>query len=376
MFFHNFKYVFKTALRNKSMLIWTFLFPIALSSFMYMAFGNLYEVDEVFHAIPVGVVKECENEALEATLDALSEEGEDQLLDVTYLEKEEAIKQLDEDAINGILYINEEIEIVVANNSYENTVLKTVVEEYKKREFVIQDILEKNPQGVAAAVEKLTADTMYYTEESTSDGNQDMYVNYFYAIFAMSCLFGSFAAIEKIEKLQANISSLGMRRCLSPNSKMVTVLAEFLSLFILQFVIEIITFVYLSTLGVNFGEKTLAIFGILAVGSCVGIAMGIVIGCISKFGNGAKTGIAISVSMTMSVLADLCASGVKDLIEHTMPIINRINPAALIVDSFYALNVYDTYDRYAYNMSILGLMAVVLLGISILMLRRNRYASL
>jgi len=42
-----------------------------------------------------------------------------------------------------------------------------------------------------------------------------MMTNYFYAIFAMSCLFGSFGAIEKIGKLQGNVSPLGMRRCLS-----------------------------------------------------------------------------------------------------------------------------------------------------------------
>ena len=48
--------------------------------------------------------------------------------------------------------------------------------------------------------------------------------------------------------------------------------------------------------------------------------------------------------MILSVLGGLIGPNVKSYIEHTMPIINRINPASLIVDSFYALNIYDTYD--------------------------------
>ena len=64
------------------------------------------------------------------------------------------------------------------------------------------------------------------------------------------------------------------------------------------------------------------------------------------------------------------------MIEHNVPIINRINPAALIVDSLYALNIYDTYDRYIQNIVVLAIMSVILLSVSFLILRRNKYASL
>lgn len=37
----------------------------------------------------------------------------------------------------------------------------------------------------------------------------------------------------------------------------------------------------------------------------------------------------------------------KDWIEHICPLFNRINPAALISDSLYALNMYPSLTRFA-----------------------------
>lgn len=74
-------------------------------------------------------------------------------------------------------------------------------------------------------------------------------------------------------------------------------------------------------------------------------------------------------------MADLMVHGIKNSIEDKLPILNRVNPAVLVTDCLYALNVYDNYDRYFRNILILTGMAVCLLGASILVLRRNKYAS-
>ena len=80
--------------------------------------------------------------------------------------------------------------------------------------------------------------------------------------------------------------------------------------------------------------------------------------------------------MLCCVLADLVVAGIREMIEKSAPIINRLNPAALIVDSFYALSVYDNYDRFIKNISILCSMTAVLLVVSYLLVRRVRYAHL
>lgn len=376
MFLHNLKYAMKTMIKSKSAIIWTIVFPIALATFMYMAFGNLFEKESVFSSIPVAVVSEKTNEGFEAVIEELSKGGDDRLLDARYMTDEEAKRELSDENVTGIIYVGEDIQLVVNESTYQNTVLKTVIAQYKKSEKVITEIAKKNPQAVEQAVKDLTGGREYFIEKTTSNGNQNPYTNYFYAIFAMSCLFASFAATEKIARIQANESALGMRRNLSPNSKLSTIIAEFISMFVFQFSTEVITLIYLTIIGVDFGNRYPQILVILFFGSCIGIALGIIIGSISKLSEASRTGICVSISMVLSVMSDLCAPGIKDSIEHTAPIINRINPAALIVDSFYALNIYDTYDRYIRNIAILGIMSIVLLVVSFMILRRNKYASL
>ena len=375
MFWHNFKYAMHTTLKNKTTLIWTLLFPVALTTFMYMAFGNLFE-EKLLDVIPVAVVIEEENEAFETTLEELSEDGENKMLEVTYTEEEDALEQLKQEEVQAIIYVAENIRLKVLGNSYEATVVKTIVEEFDKINEVVKDIAMTNPQAIEKTLENLTADTSYFTKVKTSDGNQDVYTNYFYAIFAMSCMFASFISCEKIQKIQANVSPLGMRRCLSPNNKMITILAEYVAMLIVQFVIELITLAYAMALGVNFGDKYLQIAVILFFGSCVGISFGVITGSLTRFSKSTKEGICVAVSMALAVMSDLVAGGIKYSIEQHAPIINRLNPSALIVDSFYALNIYDTHDRYLQNITILGGMSVGLIVISFLILRRNKYASL
>lgn len=375
MFVHNFKYALKTMLKTKSAIIWTFLFPLALGTFMYMSFGNIFEDDAIFKAIDVAVVKNTDNESFESMLDILSEDGEDKMLNVSYMSEEDAKKAVTDEDVSGIIYIDEPIKLSLLTSSYEGTVLKTIVDEYLKQEKVLTDIAVKNPANLEAALDNLVDSKSFIEKKTMSDGNQDVYTNYFYAIFAMSCLFASFGALEKICNIQANVSALGMRRCVSPNHKIITILAEFLSMLVVQFVIEVIVLIYFNIIGVDFGNKYLPMLGILFFGSCIGISIGIIVGTITKLNYNMKNGICILIGMVLSVMADLVAMGVKHSIENTLPIVNRINPAALIVDSFYALNIYDTYDRYILNMTTMGGLSILLLFISFLILRRNRYES-
>ena len=108
---------------------------------------------------------------------------------------------------------------------------------------------------------------------------------------------------------------------------------------------------------------------------CIGLAIGVIVGAISKLAEGTKIGIVIGISMVMSILSDLCINGIKYEIQQHVPIINKLNPAALISDSFYALNVYSDHQVFTENIVIMTIEAVVLIAVGILMVRRNRYAS-
>ena len=91
----------------------------------------------------------------------------------------------------------------------------------------------------------------YFTEGKTSDGYQNVYYNYFYAIFAMSSMFASFIAVERISKMQANTSSLGIRRAIIPRGKAMMLCSEFLAMVTTQFAVMIIAFIYMNIIGIR-----------------------------------------------------------------------------------------------------------------------------
>lgn len=384
MFFHNFKYAIISLIKSKTALFWTLVFPIALATFMYIAFSNILESDEDMDIISVAVVEEENAETEEVAvqqpnlsfvLEALSKPGQDQMLSITKTNETEAQKLLRNETVEGIFYVHQE-RLVIGENSVNATILSMILEQYVQTQTAITELAKEHPEQIVEAIKTVTNSTTSYKEMKTTDGCQNIYYNYFYAIFAMSCLFSSLASVEKIGKMQANLSALGMRRSLSPNSKFLTILSEYTALWLVQFLVELITLVYMTILGIDFGNKYPAIVLALFVGSGIGLSLGVIIGSISRLKEGTKIGIAVAIGMAFSVMADLCVSGIKDTVEHHIPILNRINPAVLLTDCFYALNVYDNYDRFGRNLLILSVMAVSLLGISFFVVRRKRYASL
>lgn len=377
MLFHNIKYTFLSMIRTKEVIFWSLVFPLALSTFMYLAFGKINEVTENLETIDVAVVESVQNEMFDKILVEVSN-GESPLLNPMKMNSQDAVSALDGKEVDGIIHVDDTISLSVRENGLIATILSSFVDRYLQNEATLTQIAKNNPLALNSAIEALSDDTSYFKEEKLTDGNTDNLSNYFYAVFAMSCLFASFTGISSVFSIQGNLSPLGQRRCVAPTKKLHVVLTLFLTNEIVQFAIELITFAYMSlVLGLDLSNKYPALFLLLFVASSFGLTMGMFIGSLKKpVTEGAKMGIGVAISMALSVMADLCVSGLMNTIEHTVPIINRLNPAALISDSFYALNTYSDYSRYTSNMVNLSAMTLILFTLTILTVRRNRYASI
>lgn len=377
MLFHNIKYTFLSMIRTKEVIFWSLVFPLALATFMYLAFGKINEVTENLETIDVAVVESVQNEMFDKILVEVSN-GESPLLNPMKMNSQDAVSALDGKEVDGIIHVDDTISLSVRENGLNATILSSFVDRYLQNEATLTQIAKNNPLALNSAIEALSDDTSYFKEEKLTDGNTDNLSNYFYAVFAMSCLFASFTGISSMFSIQGNLSPLGQRRCVAPTKKLHVVLTLFLTNEIVQFAIELITFAYMSlVLGLDLSNKYPALFLLLFAASSFGLTMGMFIGSLKKpVTEGAKMGIGVAISMALSVMADLCVSGLMNTIEHTVPIINRLNPAALISDSFYALNTYSDYSRYTSNMVNLSAMTLILFTLTILTVRRNRYASI
>ena len=111
-------------------------------------------------------------------------------------------------------------------------------------------------------------------------------------------------------------------------------------------------------------------------GSLIGVSIGLFIGSLSRLNESIKIGIMLAISMSCCFLSGLMNGSMKDTVEKHAPIINRFNPAALISDALYCINVYDDASRYYRNLITLIVMSAALVLASFLLIRRERYDSI
>jgi ABC-2 type transport system permease protein len=64
---------------------------------------------------------------------------------------------------------------------------------------------------------------------------------------------------------------------------------------------------------------------------------------------------------------------IKTFFEENCPIVNRINPAAVISDTFYCLALYDDYSRYIEKILTVLALSVILTAGGFLLTRRKKY---
>ncbi len=382
MFFHTFHYSLKCMFRQKETVFWNLLFPIVLGTMFYIAFSGMSE-DEMFHPIPVAVVLEhaATNSSFQEVIDSLNTPGDDRFLDAVYTTKEEALSLLKQKEIVGILYEGTPLTLTVSaemsNMKLEQSILDSFVERYNLQYRAIEQIAVNHPEKLAVAVDMLAKDTAYNTESSFSDGDMDAMVIFFFNLIAMSCLFSSMGGTQSAVWNQANLSALGARKCISPIPRVISYLGTLSGTFLYQFFCVMIGLFYiLFVLKVNFGNEVGYVILTTFLGCMTGVSFGFCIGCISHLSEHTKFGISMATIMTCCFLSGLMVGNIRIYVEQICPWFNRINPAALISDSFYALTVYQSHDRYFANSITLVLLSVLFCLLGIITIRREKYAAL
>ena len=84
----------------------------------------------------------------------------------------------------------------------------------------------------------------------------------------------------------------------------------------------------------------------------------------------------ISASLLCCFLSGLMFDNMRMTVEKFCPLINDINPAVLISDSFLTLNIYGITARYGANLAVLLFISAGFTVLGCLMIRRKTYASL
>lgn len=375
MFWHIFKNKIITLLHNKGMMFWTLVFPIILGTLFNLAFSNIIEKSKLTK-IEIAVVKIEDNKNLEAIINNLSKESDYQLFNTRYVTEQEAKNLLEQDEISGYIKMGQEVEIIVKENSIEQTIIKYIVDQYYQMSSVTKNTLEYNKDVLANGVLKVFIENKEYFND-TSNENMDSTVNYFYALIGMTCLFGGFFGMYIINGTEANLSAKGARVSIAPVHKLKLLLAGLLAGLLIHYINVLVLIAYLVfILKINFGSRIIYILIISFFGCLAGISTGMLIGIISKRSEGLKSAILVATTMMCSFLSGMMIMEVKYIIANKVPILAKINPVNMITDGLYSLYCYSTLDRFWNNTASLAIFTICIILISYIFIRRKKYDSI
>lgn len=378
MFFRLFFYSIKRQLRDKELVFWNLCFPIILGTLFVVTFGGYMQKEEVFLTVETAYVcEEGKNAGFEEMLDTL-QEGEEPLLSVKTCSMEEAKRLLLEEEVHGI-FVNEadDVHLYVKEQGITESILKTILSRYQQSEAMMMKILNEHPEKLEELLDGMREEVSYVTEEKYTDASMDSMMEYYYALIAMSCLYGCFAGVVCAVSNKADITPLGARRCIASTNRFAALAADLVSAFVLQFCYTTIAVLYLKYVQkISFGDKMPYLLLVVAAGAWIGIATGFFIGSIGKAKEGTKTGLALSITMLECFLSGLMVGNMYHVVQRICPVINKINPAALIVNALYSLDIYSDYRRFWQNMEIIGIISLLLIIGGFWVVRRERYASI
>ncbi|MDR1018786.1 MAG: ABC transporter permease [Lachnospiraceae bacterium] len=379
MFIKQFIYSLKYTIKSYALTFWTILFPILLATMMFLGFGNMLNSEPKFNPVKTAIVTENNGKYTKdfTAMTKEMEKGSSPLINVKNTSEKEAKKLLSKNKIIGYYLVGDNISLVVSKTGINQSILNEIQNSFLRNYNLIENILKTNPKSISTVTEQISKDTSHLKEISFSKSKSTGNVQYFYALLAMTCLYAAFFGVYIVGQIQADQSDLAIRRVMSPIRKLPTVLIDCLSAFTINIASLIILFVYLRfVMKVDFGSHLGLTFLTTAIGSICGLSLGLFIGAIIKKSPDAKVGLTVGITMVLSFLSGLMFSAMPNIIEKHLPIVNRLNPAMLIANSFYCLTFYNNYALYFRNIVTLIALSIILLLASVLLLRRNRYASI
>lgn len=347
--FRNCIYQGKNLFRDFGFSFWSLLYPLIMAAFFYTAFSGMLETE--LKEINVGI--DSENSIVNIL-------REIEFLNVHKISKDEVVKKLDDEEIDG--FVDNDLDIKVKESGINQTIIKEVVEQIKQMKKLNRPI-----------------ENYDFSVDYIADRNQkaNPLVIIFYSLIAMVSTYGVFAGIEAVSLIQANLSNIGERLNIVPlkKSKFIlvgVVVALALNLFANGILLIFIKYVLKLNLFTEIKYSAILII----MGNLFGVALGIFIGSSNKKSNDVKTIMAIAMTLVLSFLSGMMGSGIKVMIDENVPILSRINPISIITNNLYRINLLGSTKSIGEGVIVLSIYCIVLIFTSYIFLRRQSYDSL
>lgn len=417
---HLIGYNLKLLLSNRALVFWTLAFPILLGLLFKGALGDIVN-KEAFDTVPVAVVNSqvYQDSTFKIAFDDLSKEdsspvsSKNQPILKLRLVKtlEEGKRLLEDEQVSGVVEItgtshagisrDTKAHLTLASNGMEQTILKAILDEITQRTDMISQLTQRemaanvrahsppgfqnvqpgqppafDPTQVAASVQDKLAKSGF-TLRDRSPKSMDLLMAEFFSLLAMAALYGGMFSMTVMNNAQPPLGVIGRRVAVAPTSKAKLIISGIISSYLLQLVGLILLVAVCHVLfNIDFGPNWALTFLLTSLGALVGLSFGVAISALVPGGENMKIGVLISVTMLGAVLAGMMGGTMRYVVDQKAPLVNKLNPTALITDGFYNLYYHPGFDGFWQDVTLLLIISAVLLGASLFVLRKQRYDSL
>lgn len=338
--------------RNWALIFWILAFPLILVTLFRLILAGAY--DAASQPAKLGLKNVSQNSTLQAVLEQLEEQGTIQIVPV---ENADAVLEMDE---NGDLVVH------MSENGISQSIIVSIANQYNQKLEVIQ-----------------TTNTVpsehhenYLTEKKVASNKSLTYINYFTTL-AMGCLSSAYFGLRAISDLQANLSEVAKRLACSPEPKSKLVFKQIISSNLICMSLNVIQILIMKyILKIDFGSYIGFVFMTAFLGTWLGIGLGMVVGGMFTLKYNDKSNLLTAFIMLCNAAAGMMIPHIKYLFRQLFPLLDAVNPAALITDAFYQLSFYGISQSYYRMILTILVTGVIFYFMTFIILRRQRYASL
>ncbi|MDK7733050.1 ABC transporter permease [Propionimicrobium lymphophilum] len=400
----------KVLVSNKALVFWTLAFPILLGILFKMAFGDIIN-QESFDTVPVAVVNSqtYQDSPFKAAFEELSAPGSS---GITGAKKpvlkvqnvgtlEEGKQLLSDEKVSGVVEVTgmpvpgtdekPDAKLTISANGMDQSILKIVLDEIIQRVDMIAKLADAEvgaqissgtpPESIdagqiAQAVQR-NLEASGFVLNDRSPKSLDLIMAEFFSLVAMAALYGGMFSMTVMNNAQPPLGVIGRRVAVAPTRKAKLIGSGIISSYLVQLVgLILLLAVCHFIFGIDFGQNWALTFLLTTVGALVGLSFGTALSTLVPGGENMKIGVLIGLTMMGSVMAGMMGGGMRYMIDQSVPLMNKVNPVALITDGFYNLFYHPGFEGFWLDVLLLLGISVLLLGASLLVLRRQRYDSL
>lgn len=368
----------KKLLKNKTLIFWSLVFPLILTTIFYFVFQDVKNED-FFETITVYYDDtNFENHDKDFLINEMLKEakyeksiGNNKTKIISLFSLQPKIFDSNDLKKDKIPHLYKEKEtgtfvIKASTHNLDTAILESFINDYSHA-IKISLLLVTESNGLLSFEEALAIYLDGYENEylKTSGNKKLDYIdNYFYTVIAMAIIYGAFLAFEQAKIYQPINYAYAKRIKVSGVNRSKLILSSILSALVVQFLImAVFLLVALPVFGITFSNLGLAILviilGIISM-NILGFFFGI-------FFNSLTQGMANAVIILLGTLggffSGMMVSSVKFFVMTYAKPMAYTNINGLISNSFLQLD-FGNYTNYWYNILALSIISLVLLGLT------------